>query len=276
MTRKIEFKLGQFHTYHYETDVESPDYALLLCHGGGGWGGMYDPFVLPYVQKHDIDVWAWDQPGFGQTGTRGDFDFEVAREGLQALEAEIRSQHDKPIFVMGNSFGGAIASSALFDDSVQGVVVSASPLIMGSPTLQKARQMFASPPMQGFLNSPMGSNAFLDLDAAINWDENYGDPKAAREIVAHPLHQGRMRLSGWASIALWEPPRPLAENKKPMLMIFAERDPMLPGVDALKKEFDAVGGPTEMIVRDTDKHQLMLFDTEWTIGALDGWFRKHI
>lgn len=65
--RRIEFKLGDIHSYRYEGDGP---YALLICHGAGGWGGMYDAFCHPYAEMTQADIWCWDAPGFGQSGTK--------------------------------------------------------------------------------------------------------------------------------------------------------------------------------------------------------------
>ena len=271
--RRIEYKLGSTHTYHYEAyEPDEVEYALLLCHGGGGWGGMYDDFCYPYIEKHKVDIWAWDQPGFGQTGNRGHFDMDVAYAALQDVVKEIRTQHDKPIFVMGNSFGGAVSSASLYIDEVAGAVATATTLVMGTQVSVGLSMMLDNPVMDGFLSTPFGQASYVSLDEMINWEENYGDPKRGREICEHPQHQGSLRLSSWSSIAKWKLPHPIAENKKPFMLIVAERDPMIPGgVDSVNAVFEGVGGPTKLVVRDSDKHQLMLFDTDWFIEQLDSW-----
>ena len=65
--RRIEFNLGNIHAYRYEGNGP---YALLICHGAGGWGGMYDAFCFPYAEQTQADIWCWDAPGFGQSGPK--------------------------------------------------------------------------------------------------------------------------------------------------------------------------------------------------------------
>lgn len=280
MVKRIEYKTGSgIHTYHYETETDSP-YSLLICHGGGGSGGIYDDFCLPFIEATRADVWSWDHPGFGMSGVRGEWTFEEAYNGIKAVIAEIKAQHDKPIFVLGSSFGAVIASACAYLDDVAGVIIQGSFLAVGTPLYEQMTSLFSNPAMDLFLGSPFGQASLLPLDKMINWEENYGGVQKAREITQSPQHTGEVKLQSFASSFSWKgAPYPMSKNTKPFAIIIAERDPMLVsggGPDAAQSVIESIGGPTKLTVKDSDKHQLMLFHTDWFIQELHGFITSHL
>lgn len=271
--RRIEFKLGDIHSYRYEGDGP---YALLICHGAGGWGGMYDTFCHPYAEMTRADIWCWDAPGFGQSGAkRGQFTFAETHEGLQSLIAEIRRCHDKPIFVLGSSLGGLIGSTAFYEDEVRGVIIQASPIAVGTPGYEMTKKLLNNPTMEAFLGTPFGKSATISFDEIVDWENNYGDAKTGREVMAHPLHTDRVRLASMASLYSWEAPHPLSENNKPFLQMYAGRDPIFPP-GACQALYENVGGPKEQVVFDSNHHQLMLFHTEEFCDKLASWCSRNL
>ena len=172
--------------------------------------------------------------------------------------------------------GADHASAASYLEEVHAVVVSASPILCDGPMAQGMAQLFDSQPVQALLNAPrIGDGLVLDLDKVTDWEKNYGDVETARAIVADPNHTGQIMLKSWASMMCWKPPRPLAENTKPFFFMIAEHDPLAP-LETTKPTFDAVGGPTELKVFMTDKHQIMLFHIEEYSEILDEWCRRQI
>lgn len=268
-----EFETAGIYTYRYER--EQPDYQLLICHGGGGWGGMYDRFAEPFSHQRNVEIWSFDLPGFGDTGTRG---FFTAAEQLAATEriaAEMRIAHDVPIFALGSSMGSYHASAASYMDDLAGVVLSAGHFFCDGPGKSASQRLFSSPPLQALMGSPMGKSLMIDLDIMIDWEKNYGDQEHARWVVSHEKHTSQASLESWITLFEWEPPKPLSENDKPMIMLIAEADPLVP-LELAKKGFDYIGGPTELVVFPTDQHQVMLFHTGPYSEALDEWARRQI
>ena len=268
-----EFVSNGIYTYRYER--EDPDYQILICHGGGGWGGMYDRFALPFTQERNVEVWSFDLPGFGDTGTRGVF---TAAEQLAATEhiaAEMSASHDVPIFALGSSMGSYYASASSYMDDIAGAVLSAGHFFCDGPGKNASRKLFSSPPLQTLMGTPMGRSLMIDLDIMIDWGKNYGDQEHAKWVVAHEKHAQQASLESWITLFDWEPPWPLSENKKPMIMLIAEADPLVP-LDLAKKGFDYIGGPTEFVVFPTNQHQVMLFHTGPYSDALDDWARRHL
>lgn len=107
-----------------------------------------------------------------------------------------------------------------------------------------------------------GVRGHLDAAAMIEALQMHSDPD--RLVV--------MKLSGLATLPEFDPPKPLAENTKPFLMLVAEFDRLFGGIEQVKSNFAVVGGPTTLVVKDgSDKHQLMLIETAWFSQQIDAW-----
>jgi len=269
-----EFEIADVQGYRYPANGA---YSLLLCHGFGGHGGMYDKWASFHRDRYQADIWSWDMPGFGRTGTRGHFDASDTYLALTRLVAEIPSRQDKPLFLLGSSFGVFVASAGLCIDGVFGAIGQAGVLIPGAPLLNMMRVLYTSPPMHAFLTSPIGQACWINTDEVNNADENYGDPAVAAHMKNDPDRLQAMKLGGFASLARFDPPQPLSANTKPFLMVVAEFDRMLGGLEAVRTNFSFVGGPTTLLIREgSNRHQIMLSETEWFSEQVDGWCRASL
>jgi pimeloyl-ACP methyl ester carboxylesterase len=235
---------------------------------------MYDKWAYHHRDVFRADIWSWDMPGFGRTGTRGHFDAAAAYTSLAGLVAAIKSRQNKPLFLLGSSFGMFIATAGLAIEGIDGAAAQAGILVPGGPALTMMRALYSSPPMQAFLASPVGQACWVNTDEVNNADVNYGDPVIARHMKTDPERLLAMKLSGLATLANFEPAEPLLQNTKPFLLVVAEHDRMLGGIEQVKANFDAIGGPTRLLIKQgSDKHQLMLSETEWFSSQLDAWCR---
>lgn len=268
-----EFFVDEICTYRYA--AENPDYAMLIVHGGGGWGGMYDKFCYPFNEERNVDIWALDLPGFGDTGQRGVFTAEEQHAVVARLAREIKARTGVPLFCLGSSMGGYYASAASFLDDVDAVICSATHMFCDGPGKALGQGLFESDDVARLMRSPTGTSLMLDLDLMIDWEKNYGDQEHAKWVVAHPKHASQILFSSWISLFSWQPPAPLSENTKPFLFLVAEADPLVPLKHA-RKGFDYIGGPNETVVFPTDQHQVMLFHTGPYSDALDEWCRRQI
>ena len=55
-------------TFVYRFTGENPKYALVISHGLGGHGGIYDQFCA-YHAAQGVDIWSYDAPGHGRSAT---------------------------------------------------------------------------------------------------------------------------------------------------------------------------------------------------------------
>ncbi|MBX4171483.1 lysophospholipase [Rhodococcus sp. DMU2021] len=92
-------------TASYRFPGENADHALLVLHGLGGHGGIYDNFAGHHAAQ-GVDVWCMDAPGHGRstiTGPQGRFTIEEWVEAAVAYGEHIATTTGLPVFVKGSS-----------------------------------------------------------------------------------------------------------------------------------------------------------------------------
>lgn len=108
---------------------KEPKAALLCVHGLGLYNNTYEEFGKA-LSKRGYAVFAMDVPGFGSfqnKETHQEIDFEVCLEDMTRTIKLIRRAYPKlPIFVLGESMGGAIVLryTSEHPDMVTGMITS--------------------------------------------------------------------------------------------------------------------------------------------------------
>lgn len=119
--------------------AESPKAALLLVHGIGEHSGRYE-HVGAALAAREIDVLAFDNRGFGQSGGRRAFvdSFDDFLTDIEPLLAE-RRELGVPVVLMGHSLGGLIVSTYLTSNRAQPdlAVLSSPALLAEVPAWQR-------------------------------------------------------------------------------------------------------------------------------------------
>ena len=115
--------------------------SIIIVHGLGEHSGRYEN-VVNYLAPLGYALYAFDLIGHGKSeGARAFVEkFEDFTDTLTMYKSKVRGwQPDKPLFLMGHSMGGLIASEYLIDhsDEFNGAVISA-PLIMVPDNINKA------------------------------------------------------------------------------------------------------------------------------------------
>ncbi len=161
--------------------AEDPKAILLVVHGLGEHCGRYMNVVDHFVPL-GYAVYGLDHIGHGKSEGMREFveSFEDFTDTLTIYLKMVRSwQPDKPIFLLGHSMGGAIATYYLLDhqDDFSGAIISAPAISVGesvSPitiTLSKVLSKIA--PKLGLIA--------LDVNALSR------DPKVVKAYVDDPL-----------------------------------------------------------------------------------------
>lgn len=117
---------------------KNPDALIIAVHGFNDYSHAFEG-VGQYFSGHDMAVFAYDQRGFGQTANRGIWAGEEnlvgdLRQFVEVLQA--RYPHS-PVYLLGESMGGAVVISAVADPSfpkVDGIILSA-PAVWGSEAM---------------------------------------------------------------------------------------------------------------------------------------------
>jgi alpha-beta hydrolase superfamily lysophospholipase len=116
--------------------------VVLIVHGLGEHSGRWEHFGC-WLSEAGLDVHAYDQRGFGQSGGRRAYvdRWSQLHEDLASRVDAIRSQAPGlPIALYGHSLGGVVALGAVIDGltSVEMLVLSAPGLDVTIPTWKRA------------------------------------------------------------------------------------------------------------------------------------------
>ena len=113
---------------------------MLLVHGIGEHSGRYEHVGAAFAEA-GVDVLAYDQRGFGETGgDRGHVDsFDRFLADVEPLIADRRSL-DLPVILMGHSLGGLVTTAYLVSDRPQPdlAILSSPALAAELPGWQRA------------------------------------------------------------------------------------------------------------------------------------------
>lgn len=157
--------------------TEEPKAHVLLVHGYAEHAGRYNHFAH-YLNTQGISVTSYDQRGYGKSdGLEGYIDrFSKYISDLK----EIRAQIKEPVFLMGHSMGGLIATRYIESNGREQIkgLISSSALLELDPKLSPLLQALA--PILGFLFPKLQTEKL---------DKTYitRDPKELEKYMSDPL-----------------------------------------------------------------------------------------
>ncbi|MEM9948620.1 MAG: alpha/beta fold hydrolase [Cyanobacteria bacterium P01_D01_bin.36] len=268
--------LGEFHAFRYCS--KTPNHALVISHGFGAHGGIYDAFCTYYAETKGADIWSYDAPGHGRstrsTRPRGQFEFaEWAQAGVD-FATYVKQETGLPIFLLGSSFGAAAAYSGAYAEAVTGSIIMGSAFVPGGPFTAKIRAPLKSEATQTVIKV-LGHGARIDVDLTFDLDEDYGIEGASEMKHADPWNTWSYDLSSWASVVTYDPVVPIEKNEKPILLVGGEKDSSFPP-EVIKATAAAIAGPVECIIMPNATHQMMIYHTEDFSEVLEAFVKQHI
>jgi alpha-beta hydrolase superfamily lysophospholipase len=213
--KREEHVVGE--TFAYRFPGESADHALLVQHGLGGHGGIYDKFGAHYAGL-GADVWCMDAPGHGRSAStrrRGSFTLQEWVNAATEMAEHIESSTGMPVIIKGSSLGAtaaycAYAASDVFAGAVlMGFMIPSSPLI---PTENPFRTTAWEQ-----MSAMFGRALEFNIGRYIDFDVDYGFDGAAEQKRRDPLNTSTYDLAAIASILRYDPAVALADNTKPIL-----------------------------------------------------------
>lgn len=272
--QREEHMLGELHAYRYCGD--NPKYALVVSHGIGGHGGIYDVFCTHHAAK-GVDIWSYSAPGHGKSTTtrpRGQWTMTEWSDASVAYAEHAKTKTGLPVFTMGSSLGVAAAYSALHSNAITGAILMGSPAIPTGAIMEMRAGPWRSEAGRELLTQ-LGRAGRLDIGTLFNFDEDYGFSGASEQKRLDPWNTWTYDLASWASLFQFEPKIKAADNTKPIFIAAGEKDPSFPPA-VMTMAAKSVAGPVELKIFEGATHQLMLFHTAPFSSAVHDFVRKHI
>ncbi|MEP2990654.1 MAG: alpha/beta hydrolase [Parasphingorhabdus sp.] len=272
--RMEQHLLNELHSFRFTG--EDPKYALVISHGIASHAGIYDVFCEHHAEK-GADIWSFDAPGHGRSTTnrpRGQWRMEEWVQASMDYATHVKELTGLPVFTLGSSLGVGAAISSISHDDVTGAILMGSTVVPGHPMLQMMATPFRSEEWKAAVGLLRGAGK-LDIGRFFNFDEDYGYAGALEQKKADPWNTWDYDLESWASLFQYDPPKPIAENDKPVLYTVGENDPTFP-VEMVKAVAGGIGGPVDFEVFDGAGHQLMLFHTAEFSNTVHEWALKQI
>ncbi|HTT82199.1 MAG TPA: alpha/beta fold hydrolase [Rhizomicrobium sp.] len=233
--------------------AQEPRAAVLLLHGAFDYSAAFDE-IGPRLARRGFTALAIDQRGFGATASRGHW-AGPARMAADAAEAAGflmgRMPAPTPLFLLGESMGGAVAIHAAAGGSIprlQGLVLAA-PGALASAIRQRMLGWLA------FAARALAGDAELIFERLSGWELT---PAAAIRLIGDPLVMRRIRpdiLSGMADLAFAS----LEEAKKvrqPALVMVGARDEIIRR-SCIRRLFDNLGAEKTWRVVPDAPHLLL-------------------
>ncbi len=202
-----------------------PDAVILALHGFNDHSTFIQP-AAEIWQTQGIATYAYDQRGFGEGPNRGLWaGTEAYAKDAQALLTLLQERHPgSPLFLLGESMGGAIAVSALTmrgAPEVQGLILSA-PAVRSRDTLPWSYRTSLA-----LISHSLPWLALKPSGVAVQASDNI---EALRALGRDPLVIKRTRMdSVHGLVGLMD----LAQERailldEPLLLLYGEKDELVP------------------------------------------------
>lgn len=230
--------------------LSTPPKAIILgVHGFNDYGDFLSYGFAQYLQDNDILLITYDQRGFGQNKNRGLWpgSQSLARDLSQLIHLIKAQYEDIPLFVFGESMGGAVAMIALSQtklSNVQGLILSA-PAVWGPSTWPwyQALSLRALSYTLPWLKLS-GGGIVQPTDHIKNWKDWSRDPLIITET--------RVDAIWGVSLLMDMAQKSAAHLHVPSLILYGEKDQVIPW-----------HATQQMIAKLSPQHRIALYSKGW-------------
>jgi acylglycerol lipase len=233
--------------------AKQPHAALLLLHGCCDYAGAFDE-IAPRLARRGFTCLAYDQRGFGATASRGDWagvDRMVDDVADAAAFLRQRAGATLPLFVIGESMGGAVAlhAAAKFPQAAIAGLVLVAPGALAS-----AIRRFVYGWMARLIRTFFGDSEVV-FERVSGWELT---PAAAIRLIGDPLVMRSIKPEIFSGlVALGTAAVELAKDVNiPVLTLVAGRDDVLRQA-CIRRLYDNLAGPKAWHVIADAPHLLL-------------------
>jgi len=201
--------------------------AVILLHGFGASLDTWEPWAQALSKRYRVV--RFDLPGFGLTGSDPTGDYTDARS-IQVLNGLMDQLDIARASLIGNSLGGRIAwnFAALHPSRVTHLVL-VSPDGFASPGFEYGKAPKTPLIMQALPYAAPRSMLKANLAAAYGRPESLSEPSVTRyhDLMRAPGVRGAI-LARMGQVILRDPAPTLARIHTPTLLLWGEKDGMIP------------------------------------------------
>ncbi len=251
-----------------------PKAVVLALHGFNDYSKAFQDFAA-YSKERGIAVHAYDQRGFGANPDRGFWPGnDTLADDLKAAVLRLRGIYgdQTPLFVLGESMGGAVTITAATDDrplDVDGIILSA-PAVWGGPHMNpfyRTTLWFASTLAPGWvLRPPAGLN--------IRPSDNI---EMLRAFSADPMViKGTQTAAIAGLVGLMDKALASAASLDvPTLLLIGEKDEIVP-LDAIDDFESRLQTEDATAIRYPKGYHMLLRDLqrERVFADIEGWIKR--
>jgi len=258
-------------------DPDRPVRAALLCvHGLGLHNGTFEPFGEKMKEK-GVAVYAIDVRGFGswmEARGRQQVDFDGCLADMKSTIKVIHRVHPGvPVFVLGESMGGAIAlrTAAMFPDLVDGLISSVPAgdrFQQGKTTIKVALHLLEGPHRQFNVGTGVIEQATQNPELRESWEK---DPLARLNLSPAELIQFQRFMNQNHESA--------KEIKDiPVLIVQGSKDRLVKPSGTVEL-YDELATPDKQLELISNAEHLIFEENQFTDQEIDlvaGWIDKHL
>lgn len=258
---------------------EDPRAVLLALHGFTEHRGVFRD-LAGVLADAGIAVYAYDQRGFGETDQRGLWAGESAlvTDARDAWRLLRERYPDRPVHVLGESMGGAVALLATHGPEAirPASLILQAPAVWARETMpwyQRVGLWLGDHVVPGLRFSPLTGRRIADIQPTDN-------PAAMAELRTDErmLRDVRSDMLAGVTDLMDAAIRVVGEIPEPALVLYGLRDEVIPPVAACRmlERIEASPGPAPVIVLYPDGYHLLTRDLQAhrTRGDIAAWIRE--
>jgi acylglycerol lipase len=233
-----------------------PRAVMLALHGMNEYGRSFAEDAAPWFTGAGVALYAYDQRGFGGTAPRGVWPgHETLAQDAISAAGLIRARHPGlPVFMLGESMGGAVLVLAGSKAPMADGLVLSAPALRGRASLAwQARLMLdtlkaLTPGLALSSSAPL----FRPTDNLEAWRRWSGDPKLLKQTRVDAV-AGLVELMDAATAAL---PRFTA----PALVLYGAKDELVPPAPIRAALAQLPRGAAQRVAFYPEGHHMLLRD----------------